>query len=243
MSTAISAANGEWCGMSFDFDLEPEFLEIYQQCRSETLTSIERMYALYKAVEYVVQMRVQGDFVECGVWRGGSVVMMALAARHFGDTQRSMWLYDTFSGMTAPSSADIQAITDRSAQDVLNANEKNETNPFWAVASRDVVKANLHRTGYPIDQFRIVAGDILETLPASSPQQVAILRLDTDWYESTRHELHCLYPRLVQGGVLIVDDYGYWKGARKAVDEFFALEARRPFLHRIDFTGRICTKI
>ena len=128
--------------MSLDFDLEPEFIDIYQQCRSETLTSIERMYALYKAVEHVVQMRIQGDFVECGVWRGGSVMMMALAARHFGDTQRCMWLYDTFSGMTAPSSADIQAITGRSAQDVLNANEKNETNPFWAVASRDVVKAN-----------------------------------------------------------------------------------------------------
>jgi cephalosporin hydroxylase len=201
------------------------------------------MYALYKAVEHVVQTRVQGDFVECGVWRGGSVMMMALAARHFGDTQRSIWLYDTFSGMTAPSSADIQAITGQSAQDVLNANEKNETNPFWAVASLDVVTANLHRTGYPIDRFRIVTGDILETLPTNSPRQVAIIRLDTDWYESTRHELRCLYPLLVQGGVLIVDDYGYWKGVRKAVDEFFALEATRPFLHRIDFTGRICTKI
>ena len=229
--------------MSLDFDLEPEFLEIYQRCRSQTLTSVERMYALYKAVEHVVQTRVQGDFVECGVWRGGSVMMMALAAKHFGDTQRSMWLYDTFSGMTAPSSADIQAITGQSAQDVLNANEKNETNPFWAVASLDVVTANLHRTGYPIDRFKIVTGDILETLPTNSPRQVAIIRLDTDWYESTRHELRCLYPLLVQGGVLIVDDYGYWKGVRKAVDEFFALEATRPFLHRIDFTGRICTKI
>jgi hypothetical protein len=204
---------------------------------------LERMYALYKAVEHVVQMRIPGDFVECGVWRGGSIMMMALAARHFGDTQRCMWLYDTFSGMTAPSTGDIQANTGQSAQDVLNANEKNETNPFWAIASRDVVEANLHRTGYPIDQFSFVAGDILETLPATSPRQVAILRLDTDWYESTRHELRCLYPLLVQDGVLIVDDYGYWKGVRKAVDEFFALDARRPFLHRIDFTGRICTKL
>src|ERR1700682_6052902 len=117
-STAISAADPNGAAMSLDFDLEPEFLEIYQECYSETLTSIERMYALYKAVEYVVQTPVQGDFVECGVWRGGSAMMMALAARHFGDTQRCMWLYDTFSGMTAPSSADIQAMTGRSAQDV-----------------------------------------------------------------------------------------------------------------------------
>src|ERR1700681_2892252 len=139
--TAIFAADPNGAAMSLDCDLEPEFLDIYRQCRAETLTSIERMYALYKAVEHVVQTRVQGDFVECGVWRGGSVMMMALAARHFGDTQRSMWLYDTFNGMPAPSAADIQANTGQSAQEVLHANEKNETNPFWAVASREVVEA------------------------------------------------------------------------------------------------------
>jgi len=228
--------------MSFDFDFEPEFLAIYEQCRPQTLTSVERMYALYKAVEHVVQTGVPGDFAECGVWRGGSVMMMALAAKHFGDARRIIWLYDTFTGMTAPSAVDVQANTGRPALDILKANERNQDNPFWGIAPREVVDANLRRTGYSMDQFNIVTGDVLQTLPASAPQHLAILRLDTDWYESTRHELTCLYPRLVRNGVLIIDDYGYWSGARKAVDEFLARETKKPLLHRIDFTGRVCVK-
>jgi len=228
--------------MSFEFDLEPEFLELYEQCRAQSMTSIERMYALYKAVEHAVLTGVPGDFAECGVWRGGSVMMMALAAQHFGDTRRSIWLYDTFSGMTAPSPSDVQANTGQSASEVLKDNERSQDNPYWGIAPREAVEANLLHTGYPIDRFNIVAGDVLQTMPALAPQQLAILRLDTDWYESTRHELNCLYPRLVRNGVLIIDDYGFWTGARKAVDEFFAQEPDKPFLHRIDFTGRICVK-
>jgi hypothetical protein len=74
------------------------------------------------------------------------------------------------------------------------------------------------------------------------PEQIAVLRLDTDFYESTRHELRHLYPRLVHGGVLIIDDYGHWAGARKAVDEYIAEEGIRLLLNRIDYTGRIAIK-
>ena len=228
--------------MSLNFDFEPYFLAIYEQCRSETLTSVERMHALYKAVEHVVRTGVPGDFAECGVWRGGSVMMMAIAARHFGDETRAIWLYDTFAGMTAPSGADVQAHTGRPALDVLDENERNEANPFWGIAPREIVDINLQRTEYPMDRFKIVTGDVLQTLPVHAPPQLAILRLDTDWHDSTRHELNCLYPRLVRNGILIIDDYGYWTGARKAVDDFFALEQKRPLLHRIDFTGRIGVK-
>jgi hypothetical protein len=228
--------------MSFDFDLEPEFLALYEQCRPETLTSIERMYALYKAIEHIVEAKIPGDFAECGVWRGGSVMMMALAAKSFGDTQRNIWLYDTFTGMTQPSSVDEQAMTGRSAQDILQENARDEANPFWGISPRETVEANLARTSYPMERFRFVAGDVLKTLPAQAPAQLSLLRLDTDWYESTAHELQSLYPVLSVSGVLIVDDYGYWKGARKAVDEFFEKSTPRPMLHRIDYTGRICVK-
>ena len=81
-----------------------------------------------------------------------------------------------------------------------------------------------------------------DTLPEQAPSRIALLRLDTDWYESTRHELIHLYPRLSQGGVLIVDDYGHWDGCRLAVDEYFATEADPVLLTRIDYTGRICVK-
>src|SRR5260370_29532726 len=93
----------------------------------------------------------------------------------------------------------------------------------------------MHRVG-------LVQGDVLATIPAEIPASVAGLRLDPDWYQSTRHELEQLYPRLSPGGVLIVDDYGYWRGARKATDEYFQTVDARPFFSRIDYTGRLCVK-
>lgn len=221
---------------------ETGFGELHASCHAETMTSPERLFALYQAVDHVVANRIPGDFAECGVWRGGSAMMMALAASRLGDQDRRIWLYDTFAGMTAPTGRDIQAMSGLPAGAVLAANERTGDNPFWGIAPREVVEANLRGTGYPVDRFTLVEGDVLATLPAQAPDKLAILRLDTDWYESTRHELETLYPRLVRGGVLIVDDYGYWEGARAAVDEYFAALQLKPLLARIDFTGRMAIK-
>jgi hypothetical protein len=206
------------------------------------MTSLERMYALYSATRHVVENGLPGDFVECGVWRGGSVMLMASTLLRRNDTSRDLWLYDTFGGMTAPGENDIQAMSGRAAADILREHERTPDDPFWGISPRDAVEQNLRRTGYPFERVRVVEGDVALTLPASAPQRIALLRLDTDWYASTRHELEQLWPRLVPGGILIVDDYGYWRGARKATDEFFATLPRRPLLHRIDYTGRICVK-
>ncbi|MEA3004118.1 MAG: O-methyltransferase [Sphingomonadales bacterium] len=228
--------------MNPHFDLEPQFLQLYEACRTETMTSIERMYALYKAVEHVVRVGIEGDFAECGVWRGGSAMMMALAARRFGDAGRRIWLYDTFAGMTPPSPRDVQSATGRCAADILAASPRDEGDPFWGIAPRAVVEENLARTSHPPEGWKIVEGDVLETLPGNAPESLAILRLDTDWHDSTDHELRTLYPRLVRGGILIVDDYGYWSGAREAVDLYFEEAGARPLLSRIDCTGRIAVK-
>lgn len=228
--------------MSHQFDLEPEFLELHQLCREQTMTSIERMYALWSATRYIVENDLPGDFVECGVWRGGSVMLMALTLLRLGQTTRDLWLYDTFDGMTAPTADDVQSMSGRAAADILREQERTPDDPFWGVAARKVVEQNLRATGYPEERFRIVQGDVLSTLPGSAPDAIALLRLDTDWYASTRHELQQLYPRLVRGGVLIIDDYGYWRGARKATDEFLATLQPRPLLQRIDYTGRVCVK-
>jgi O-methyltransferase len=228
--------------MSFTFDLEPEFLELYALCREATMTSIERMYALYNAARHVVTNGIEGDFAECGVWRGGSVMLMAHTLLRLGRTDRELWLYDTFAGMTPPSAKDVQEMTGRDAGDILAGSPKTADDPFWGVAPRSIVEANLVATGYPMDRVRFVTGDVLATIPATAPERLALLRLDTDWYASTRHELEHLYPRLTRGGVLIVDDYGYWRGARKATDDYFATLPRRPLLHRIDYTGRVCVR-
>jgi O-methyltransferase len=228
--------------MSHVFDLEEEFLRLFDSCRTETMTSVERMYALYQATCHVVDRNVPGDLAECGVWRGGSVMLMALTLLARGCTDRTIWLYDTFDGVSPPDDVDVQEMSGRRAKDLLAERERSPDDPFWGIAPRPLVESNLRRTGYPMQRFRIVEGDVLTTLPAEAPASVAVLRLDTDWYRSTRHELEQLYPRLSPGGILIVDDYGYWRGARKATDEYFQSLGSRPLLHRIDYTGRICVK-
>ncbi len=228
--------------MSHDFDLEPEFVALFNACRADTMTSIERMYALYQATRHVIDRNIPGDLAECGVWRGGSVMLMASTLLSLRCTDRTIWLYDTFNGVTPPADDDVQEMSGRKASDILAERERSVADPFWGIASRSLVETNLARTGYPLDRFRFVEGDILSTLPATAPDRLALVRLDTDWYASTRHELQHLYPRLSPGGVLIIDDYGYWRGARKATDEYFAATGDRPLLHRIDYTGRIGIK-
>ena len=179
------------------------------------------MYALYGAIHYVVRTGIEGDVVECGVWHGGSAMLAALALAQAGDTGRAIWLYDTFEGMPPPSELDVDPFG-AAAHDVLRARERlPEADPHnpWAYATLADVKANMAQTGYP--RVHYVEGKVEETIPAHAPERISLLRLDTDWYESTLHELEHLYPRLAPGGVLILDDYGWWSGARRAVDEYF----------------------
>jgi O-methyltransferase len=228
--------------MSHVFDLEVEFLNLFDSCRAATMTSIERMYALYQATCHVLDRDVPGDLVECGVWRGGSVMLMAYTLLARGCTDRTIWLYDTFDGMPPPGDEDVQEMTGRRASDILDERERSQDDLFWGIAPRELVERNLRLTRYPMHLFRFVEGDVMKTIPAEAPASLSLLRLDTDWYQSTKHELEQLYPRLSTGGVLIVDDYGYWRGARRATDEYFQTLEARPLLNRIDYTGRICVK-
>jgi hypothetical protein len=204
------------------------------------MTSLPRMYALYQAARHVTVSSTPGAFVECGVWRGGSAMLAALAFAHFGDRQREIFLYDTYTGMVAPSDVDVDPWMAPAVATwrKLQREDKNE----WCYAPLDEVTRNLAATGYPAERLRFVQGKVEDTIPATVPARIAILRLDTDWYASTRHELEHLYPLLSPNGVLIVDDYGYWKGARKAVDEYFAGPRAPMLLHRIDSAGRIGVK-
>jgi hypothetical protein len=208
-----------------------------------TMTSPERISALANAVHYIVQNGISGAFVECGVWRGGSAMVMGRVLAQRGVHDREIFLFDTFAGMTPPSTVDVD-IYGSTAADVLRASAKREgdRSDMWCIASQEDVAANLRLSGYPMERTHLIAGVVEETLPVRAPAEIALLRLDTDWYASTKHELEALYPRLVSGGVLIVDDYGHWAGCRQAVDEYFAANAPAPFLHRIDYTGRIAVK-
>jgi len=203
------------------------------------MTSIERMYAVYQAVHHVHAAKIPGDVVECGVWRGGSSMLAALALDSLGERERCIWLYDTFEGMPPPAEVDRSVFGQPAAALLRQTDAAGERTR--AVAALDEVEANLASTGYPRDRLHFVDGMVEDTIPGLAPEQISILRLDTDWYESTRHELEHLWPRLSPGGVLIIDDYGHWQGARRAVDEFFAT-AGPVLLQRIDYTGRLALK-
>lgn len=215
-------------------DFSPELSDIVRRVRSETMTSPERIAAVVQAVQYVDRFGIPGAIVECGVWRGGS--SMAAALSH-NPGQREFWLYDTFEGMPPPTSADVEH-HGRSATAALAA-EDPASSDVWAISDLEVVKANMLSTGYPAELTHYVVGTVETTIPAVVPKQIAVLRLDTDWYESTRHELEHLVPLVAKGGVLIIDDYGHWQGARKAVDEWLAKSDRPILLSRTDYTGRM----
>jgi hypothetical protein len=208
-----------------------------------TMTGVLRMLGLVAAVRYVVAAKIEGAFAECGVWRGGSVVAMIETLAELGVADRDIYLYDTFEGMTEPTAEDTSPMDGsaseawresggRPYQELFNPNTFDE----------ETVRANVLETGYPAARLHFVRGPVEETIPGTAADRLALLRLDTDWYESTRHELEHLYPRLVTGGVLIVDDYGHWEGCRRAVDEYFSGAAEPVLLNRIDYTGRVAVK-
>jgi hypothetical protein len=211
-----------------------------------TMTGIPRLQALIDAVRYLVAREQPGAFAECGVWRGGSVLTMIATLQQLGAPPRDIWLYDTFDGMTEPTEHDVSPIDGSALEAWREASERGERP--WSelfdsqVFNESQVRDTVLSTGYPADRVHFVRGPVEETLPGHAPAgELALLRLDTDWYESTRHELAHLYPRLCSGGVLIIDDYGHFEGARRAVDEYFA--TREPLLlHRIDYTARIAVK-
>jgi O-methyltransferase len=211
--------------------------------RPLTMTSPERLISLSRGIDHIVQQRIPGDIVECGVWRGGSMLLVARKLARLKDTGRKLYLFDTFEGMSEPGSEDVSAVDNTPARDLMNAADKMAGDNVWCYSSLDEVKANLGKAGYPLENIRFIKGKVEDTLPEPSIGQIALLRLDTDWYESTKHELETLYDKLVPGGILIIDDYGHWSGSQKAVDEYIAAKKISIFLQRIDYTGRMAVKI
>jgi len=227
--------------------LPPDFMplhrEIIGKVRDKTMTSPERLFSLIDACRYVSEAGIEGCVVECGVWKGGSSMAAALSFLNFGEANRNLYLYDTYEGMSAPEDVDKKVGDDELAAVKFQETKMSEDSSDWCYSPIEEVSQNLATTGYPKERLRFIKGKVEDTLPTQSPDEpIAILRLDTDWYASTKVELELLYPKLVKGGVLIIDDYGTWEGARKAVDEYFAEKKIPILLNRIDRTGRIAIK-
>jgi O-methyltransferase len=214
---------------------------IVELVRPYTMAGDLRTLSTISAVEYIEKNDVIGTIVECGVWRGGQMMAAALTLMHLG-ASRELYLFDTFTGMTQPGHEDrdhenIHAEREFKRSQNLSAGNR------WCEASIDVVRKNIRSTGYPENLVHFVAGDVMDTLPGHAPPSIAYLRLDTDWYASTRHEFEHLYPRVAYLGIITIDDYGHWQGARKAADEFLCQRNLRVFLHRIDYSARQFVKV
>jgi hypothetical protein len=202
-----------------------EFISIVQPY---TMTSLERIVCLYDSLEYVRQNNVEGDIVECGVWRGGNIIGIAAYLSFYKMNEKKIYAYDTFTGMTTSQSVDVD--------------HRGQSATPWTGACRATlqdVKENVLKSNLHVDNINYIVGDVCETLCNTDniPRHISLLRLDTDWYQSTKKELEVLFPVLDSNGVLIIDDYGHWKGSKKATDEYFLNNIK--FFQKIDYTG-IC---
>jgi hypothetical protein len=192
----------------------------------ETMTSPERIAGLHTALINIHKNNIPGDFVECGIYKAGNIVI----AKKFFDSVnlvKTVYGYDTFEGMTPPTEKDS-----KKAKRVWNGKAKCE-------AGHDTVLEIL--SGHNINEtdVRLIKGDVGKTLRVEDnlPKQISILRLDTDFYDSTKVELEVLYPRLESGGYLIIDDYGHWAGCKAAVNEYFGEEFVKEHFEILDYTG------
>lgn len=229
-------------GLPKDYDTSHK--ETYIKVKDFTMTSSERVVSLCSAVEYLVKNNIEGDIVECGVWRGGSTMAAIDILIKNNSTERQIYLYDTFEGMSAPGQYDIKTGGHTGVGQTAEELYKNAAPDDFILcySSLEEVKQNIQSLNYPLGKIHYVKGKVEDTIPETMPEKIALLRLDTDFYESTLHELKYLYPLLVPRGVIIIDDYGAWEGARKAVDEYILTNKIPLLLNRIDNTGRVGVK-
>lgn len=226
----------------FGSDLSPATVETIKFVRPYTMTTVQRIEAVISATRHIVAHDIPGAFVESGVWMGGSIMAAARTLVELGATDRDLYLYDTFEGLPEPGEHDAITGASQSITEIYAALQANAGDEPYLAAPTDTVRANVALTGYPVDRVHTVQGMVEDTIASTAPDQVAFLRLDTDFYSSTKVEMENLFPRLSPGGILIVDDYGYLEGSRKAVDDYLATYPYPVFLHRIDASGRLAVK-
>lgn len=211
---------------------EGDFHDLLVETRLYSMTSVERLFDLWKSVRYIVEAGIPGAIIECGVWRGGSMMLAAKTLLSLGVTDRRLLLYDTYEGHSQPPK--------EWNGDIFGGNGHDQWTPEWNKVSIEDVRANMALTGYPMENVCLVKGKVEDTLPGFS-EPVALARLDTDWYESAAVELEVLWPCVSRGGILIMDDYGHYLGQRKACDDYFSDKPIK--LNRVDYGCRTAQKV
>ena len=183
-----------------------------------------------QAIKYILHNNIDGVIIECGV-ESGKFEHIWINELIKQNAVRDIYLYDTFAGLVEPTEHDytckdttFYSMNKDQVYNMWKRNTINATTNRWCYTPLEKVQDRLKSTGYPQDRLHYIVGDVMETLKDKNniPEKIAILRLDTDWYESSKFELEQLYDNVVTGGVIIFDDYYHWEGQRKATDEFFS---------------------
>lgn len=193
---------------------------------AHTMVGLRRMNNIQFCIEDVLEKNVQGDLIETGVWRGGSVIFMRAILKAYGVTNRKVWAADSFQGLPKPDEKTYPA--DQGDIHYLMTN--------LAVPLVEV-QENFAKYGLLDDQVVFLEGWFKDTLPVAPIQQLALMRLDGDMYESTMDALQALYPKLSRGGYVIIDDYGYHEACRQAVEDYRKANAINDEIIQIDWTG------
>ena len=215
--------------------------KLIQKIKPNSMSSNIRLIELINSINYLIRNNIEGDFVECGVWKGANLVLMQKLIERNKLNSTRVYGFDTFDGMSEPTEFDFDLLGN-SAKDLMSNTIKKEGRGIWAYSSLQTVENNIQNSVNFPDNINLIKGKVETTLLDDSnlPDRISLLRLDTDFYESTKIELEVLFPKLEKGGVLIIDDYGHFKGARKAVDEYFG--DRKIWLKYVDYTCRLYVK-
>ena len=207
-----------------------------------SMTPKIRIYNLLQALRHIKQKNIDGDFVECGVWKGGNIILFKkFLENELKNSNKKIFAYDTYEGMNQPSEEDYN-LTSKVSAKILLKKEKNKDSNIWGISKIEDVKKNISENVKNLDNINFIKGEVEQTLNSEKnlPLKISILRLDTDWYLSTKKELEVLYDRVSSGGIIIIDDYGHWNGSKKAVDEFFS--NKYVWMHYVDYACRLIIK-
>lgn len=229
---------------TFYFDREEEIKKTVILVAEYTMISFERCATLWQQVRYLDRYRIPGAIVECGVWRGGAIGACALA--HLTSAKppyRHLHLFDSFEGLPEPNAA----VDGEIAVQFAGGQGDGALRSVGKLSSpiSDSRQLLLTKIAYPEELVHYHVGWFQNVVPrdAHALGEIALLRLDGDWYESTVVCLEHLYPKVVKHGVVVVDDYGHFEGCRRAVDEFLASRATPILLNHADYTGRYFVKV
>mgnify|MGYP000866007847 CR=1 FL=1 len=203
--------------------LSKKFLENYNKSKNLSSFNLEFFLFLEFVLDYLFKKnKIEGDIVECGVFKGANCRFICDYLKSINNENINIFLYDTFEGMPSASINDINIFTKKNYNFYLKKMQKNnEVDNFHKYENIENVKKLLLQTNYNNNKIHFIKGLVEKTIPKTIPNKISLLILDTDYYDSTKHELHHLYPLVEKGGIIIIDDYGTWSGVKKAVDEYF----------------------